>query len=333
MEFRHLQTFVAIAESGSFSLAAERLNMSQSAVSQTIRRLEEKLKEPLFLRNARQCEITEAGRNLLPQAQSLLQQRQALLPENNLAPEEYQGRITVGTSTSGTSFIWARLYQAFARTYPNIKLDIRTTSHTERTAEDILHGALDIGFLPIPYPHLDHRIRQIVLGHHRTLIVVSPNHSLAKIKKLQPANIAGEKFILYEQGINFRALSDHFFALHGITPKIVSQSNDTHLIRTLTEIESGIAFLPDWAAVDLLEQGRLMALDINTDDLCEQLGAAFIPNRMTRVARLFLAFARSRTDLFPAVTQRPLPPGWRHFSETAGKALPRTILTSDTQYP
>ncbi|MDR6756364.1 DNA-binding transcriptional LysR family regulator [Mycoplana sp. BE70] len=333
MEFRHLQTFVAIAECGSFSLAAEQLNMSQSAVSQTIRRLEEELKEPLFLRNARQCEITEAGRNLLPQAQSLLQQRQALLPESDLAPEEYQGRIRVGTSTSGTSFIWARLYQAFGRTYPNIKLDIRTTSHTEQTAEDILHGALDIGFLPIPYPHRDPRIRQVVLGHHRTLIVVSPNHPLANAKGLRPADIAGEKFVLYERGINFRALSDHFFALHGITPEIASQSNDTHLIRTLTEIESGIAFLPDWAAADLLEQGRLVALDINTDDLCEQLGAAFIPHRMTRVARLFLAFARNRPDLFPAVTQRPLPEGWRHFTETAGQAPVNAVAAFDTQHP
>lgn len=330
MEFRHLQTFVAIAECGSFSLAAERLNMSQSAVSQTLRRLEEELKEPLFLRNARQCEITDAGRNLLPQAQSLLQQRQALLPESDLAPEEYQGRVRVGTSTSGTSFIWARLYQAFGRTYPNIKLDIRTTSHTERTVEDIVNGALDIGFLPIPYPHRDPRIQQAVLGNHRTLIVASPAHPLARAGGLTPADIAGEKFILYERGINFRALSDHFFALHGITPEIVSQSNDTHLIRTLTEIESGVAFLPDWAAVDLLEQGRLVALDIDTDYLCEQLGAAFIPHRMTRVARLFLTFARARTDLFPMVTQRPLPEGWRHFTETG---LHASAAAADTRHP
>ena len=330
MEFRHLQTFVAIAECGSFSLAAERLNMSQSAVSQTLRRLEEELKEPLFVRNARQCEITEAGRNLLPQAQSLLLQRQALLPESDLAPEEYQGRIRVGTSTSGTSFIWAKLYQAFARMYPNIKLDIRTTVNTERTADDILHGALDIGFLPIPYPHRDQRIRQVVLGNHRTLVVASPNHPLANARGLSPTDIAGEKFVLYERGINFRALSDHFFALHGITPEIVSQSNDTHLIRTLTEIESGLACLPDWAAVDLIEQGRLVALDIDTDYLCEQLGAAFIPHRMTRVARLFLAFARGRTDLFPAVTQRPLPEGWHHFTETAAMTPVSAPTAGDT---
>lgn len=330
MEFRHLQTFVAIAECGSFSLAAERLNMSQSAVSQTLRRLEEELKEPLFLRNARQCEITEAGRTLLPQAQSLLQQRLALLPASDLEPEEYQGRIRVGTSTSGTSFIWARLYQAFGRTYPNIKLDIRTTSHTERTADDIVSGALDIGFLPIPYPQRDPRIRQVALGNHRTLIVASPTHPLARVRGLDPADIAGEKFILYERGINFRALSDHFFTLNGITPEIVSQSNDTHLIRTLTEIESGVAFLPDWAAVDLLEQGRLVALDINTDYLCEQLGAAFIPHRMTRVARLFLAFARSRMDLFPPVTQRPLPEGWRHFTEIVAMAPVSTAMAADT---
>lgn len=317
MEFRHLQTFVAIAECGSFSQAAERLNMSQSAVSQTLRRLEEVLKEPLFLRNARQCEITEAGRNLLPHAHSLLQQRQALLRQNDLAPEDYRGRVRVGTSTSGTSFIWAKLYRAFAHAYPNVKLDIRTTSNTERTAEHILHGALDIGFLPIPYPNRDPRIQQVALGNHRTLIVVSPNHPLAGRTGLTPRDIAHEKFVLYERGINFRSLSEHFFALHGITPEIVSESNDTHLIRTLTEIESGIAFLPDWAAVDLLEQKRLVALDIDTDRLCEQLGAAFIPDRMTQVTRLFLAFMRERRDLFPDVTQRPLPEGWRHYSEAA----------------
>lgn len=256
---------------------------------------------------------------LLPQAHSLLQQRQALLPVDDLAPEEYHGRIRVGTSTSGTSFIWARIYQAFGRTYPNIKLDIRTTSHTSRTAEDILNGALDIGFLPIPFSEA--RIQQIALGNHRTLIVASPNHPLARTKGLRPENIAREKFILYERGINFRAISDHFFARHGITPEIVSQSNDTHLIRTLTEIESGIAFLPDWAAVDLLQAQRLVALDIETGYLSEQLGAAFVAHRITRVARLFLNFARRRTDLLPEVTQRPLPEGWSHYSE-AGALRP-----------
>ncbi|OSP53579.1 LysR family transcriptional regulator [Pseudoruegeria sp. SK021] len=318
MEFRHLHTFVAIAETGSFSAAAEQLSMSQSAVSQTIRRLEEEMKEPLFIRNARHCEITEAGKNLLPQAQSLLRQRQTLMPASNLSPEEYHGRIRVGTSTSGTSFIWARLYQAFGRIYPNIRLDIRTTTHTERTAEDILNGALDIGFLPIPYPYRNPRIEQAVLGSHRTLIVASPNHSLAGVKGVTPQDIAHERFILYERGINFRSLSDHFFALHGIIPDIVGQSNDTYLIRTLCEIESGIAFLGDWAVVDLLEQGRLVALDIDTSNLSEQLGAAFVSERMTRVARLLLSFARKRTDLLPEVILKPLPDGWVHYSEIDG---------------
>src|SRR5690606_29049775 len=160
--------------------------------------------------------------------------------------------------------------------------------HTDRTQEDLLSGRLDIGFLP--FPHNEPRLESVELGCHRALLVASPDHRLARMAKVEAAEIGEEPFILYEKGINFRRLSDYFFRLSVITPTVAAQSNDTYLIRTLAEIGFGLAFLPDWSIERELAETRLVKINLETGNLTELLGLAFLKNGSSRPAQIFKDF-------------------------------------------
>jgi DNA-binding transcriptional LysR family regulator len=315
MEFRHFEAFVAVADTGSFTLASERINLSQSAVSQLIKRLEDEVGEALFVRNTRQLEITERGRNLLPTAHELLSLRRGVLETTPDDPHLVRGQLRVGTSSSATAFLWSRMYRAFAKSFPQIDLDIRTTSHTDRTREDLLSGRLDIGFLP--FPHYEPRLESVELGCHRALLVASPEHRLSRMAKVEVVEIIHEPFILYEKGINFRRLSDYFFRVNKITPAVAARSNDTYLIRTLAEIGFGLAFLPDWSIERELTDARLVEINLDTGNLNERLGLAFLKNGISRPARIFKDFCLANRDLIPSVARRKLPTAWCHHMEEA----------------
>lgn len=194
------------------------------------------------------------------------------------------------------------MYRAFAKSFPLIDLDIRTTSHTDRTLEDLLSGRLDIGFLP--FPHYEPRLESVELGCHTALLVASPEHRLARMEKVEMAEIVPEPFILYDKGINFRRLSDYFFRINTITPAVAAQSNDTYLIRTLAEIGFGLAFLPNWSIERELADNRLVEINLDLGNLTERLGLAFLKNGISRPAQIFKDFCLANRDLIPAVARK-----------------------------
>lgn len=312
MEFRHLEVFVSAAERESFTRAADHLHLTQSAVSQLIRRLEDDIGEPLFIRDRRRVRLTSAGIDLLWLANEALKLRQLMSKRTVPDPETISGVLRVGTSSSATAFLWAPMFQAFARTYPNIDLDVRTTSHTVKTVENLMSGELDIGFLPFPLtsPRLNGR----ALGNHEAILVGAPNHPLARARELTIADLTAARFILFEQGMNFRAVADYFFREMGFVPRIVLQSNDTNLIRAMVEVGFGIAFLPDWAIQRELSEGTLVRLPVADLQLFEELGLAFLERGICLTAKEFIRFCESHRELIPAVTRKPLPTGWVHFS-------------------
>lgn len=314
MEFRQFETFVAVAETGSFTAAGERLHLSQPAVSQMIRKLEDSVGEALFLRSTRRLELTARARTLLPVAHEMLALRRSILDEAQGEPKLTRGLLRVGTSSSATAFLWARMYRAFADEYPLIELDIRTTSHTDRTREDLLWGRLDIGFLP--FPHGEPRLDAVMLGNHTAELVCAADHPiLSRPGPITVEDIAVQPFLLYEVGINFRRLSDYFFRRLGILPRVSAQSNDTYLIKTLAELGFGLAFVPNWAIEDELATGRLHKLPFDTGNMTEELGLAFLKSQVSRPAQRFVRFCLDNLDLIPAVARQTLPRGWKHHSQ------------------
>ena len=322
MEFRHLEAFVSAAERLSFTGAADHMHLTQSAVSQLIRRLEDDIGEPLFIRDGRKIRLTAAGIDLMATANEILKLRAVLLTRSVPEPASISGILRVGTSSSATGFLWAPMFQAFARTYPRVALDVRSTSKTIKTIENLMSGELDIGFMPFPLtsPRLDGRI----LGNHEAVLVAAPDHPLAARDMLSAGDLASARFILFEEGMNFRAVADYFFREMGIAPDIVLQSNDTYLIRAMTMVGFGVAFLPDWAIQRELSEGGLVRLPIPDLMLYEELGLAYLERGVCLTATEFIRFCQANRHLIPDIARKELPKAWRHFSlrhDRAGGAV------------
>lgn len=301
MEFRHLEAFMAVADRGSFTRAAGQLHLTQSAVSQLISRLEDEVGETLFVRHGHRVEATEAGLRLLPAAADVLQARRAFVERARSEGGPLSGRLRVGTISAATAYLWAHTYQAFTTTYPDVELDVRATSRTLDTADAIISGALDVGFLPFPLANA--RLAGEVLGQHQALLVAARKHPLASRTQLAVADLNQARFILYEDRMNFRRMADQYFRDIGATPDVVLETNDTHLIRAMVEVGMGIALLPDWSIQAELGDGRLVVLDAPGPVLREEFGVVHLARGSAKLVRHFVRFCTERGDLLPEVAR------------------------------
>lgn len=304
MEFRQIEAFIVVTEQESFTRAAESLHLTQSAVSQLVRRLEEDVGEALFVRNGRSVRPTPTGMELLPAALEIVRWKRVFAERSVADPARVSGVLRVGTSSAGTAFLWAWTFQAFAQAYPLVSLDVRSTPQTTNTLEDLLSGDLDVGIMPFPVPHS--RLEGIVLGHHEGLLVAAPDHPLARKKRIGAADLKSARFIAYEHRMNVRGLSDAYFTAIGIAPFIVLQSNDTHLIRAMTEVGFGISILPDWAIQRELVEGRLVVLKGPGPRLFENFGPMHLARGISPAAQEFVRFCVQHPELLPSVARGPL---------------------------
>lgn len=304
MELRQLEAFVTVAETASFTHAARRLQRSQASVSQQIRLLEERLGEPLLIRTNRRVQVSARGKELLPEAQELLRLRAALFATSRREGQEVTGRLTVGTSSAATAYLWARMYKAFAERYPGVELDIRTMQRTQDTIDQVTSGDLDVGFVPLPLHRAGLETR--ALGYQRALLAVPPGHRLAGARTVHPSKLGGEPFLLYEPQMSTRWLTDEFFRKNDIVPRVILESNDTHLIKAMVLVGFGLAFLPDWSCERELKERLIRSVEIRGTRLVQELGLVFRRRQpLPLPARLFTEFCVEHQGLLPRTAQRP----------------------------
>jgi len=149
MEIHQLTYFVAVAETGSFSRAAERCNIAQPSLSQQIQKLEAELGEPLFDRLPRRVVLTDAGRALLPRAVSILADLQDIKHAMQNEAETASGLLTVGFIPTIAPFVLPRVIQRFSRDFPQARLIVHE-GLTETIVRDLVDGKLDVGITSTP---------------------------------------------------------------------------------------------------------------------------------------------------------------------------------------
>jgi DNA-binding transcriptional LysR family regulator len=176
---RQLRYFVEIADSGSFSAAAERLFVAQSALSRQIKALEHQLQTPLFERTARQPKLTAAGEAFYPRARNLLSE---LHKASEVATQIGSGQVgTLRLSHSSTvpmSGVLLRGISAWLERCPGVSVDIAKMS-SEAQLEEIADGRLDIGLLRLPVLRQREGVRVQPLYSEPLMLAVPPNHALA----------------------------------------------------------------------------------------------------------------------------------------------------------
>lgn len=248
ISIRQLRYFVEIVESGSFSAAAERLFVAQSALSRQIKELENLLQTPLFERTARQPRLTAAGEAFYPRARNLLGE---LHKASELATQVGHGQLgTLRLSHSSTVPMSGRVLRGVStwlEQCPGVSMDIVKLS-SEAQLEDIAGGRLEVGLLRLPVLRQREGVRVVPLYKEPLLLAVPPAHPLARSSTaIELAQLKEEAFISipHPQRGGLSYLSAELCMRAGFFPKAARVMSRKTTQLQLIQAGFGIALLPE----------------------------------------------------------------------------------------
>lgn len=283
MDLANLNAFIAIAETGSFSAAGERLYLTQPAVSKRIAGLEQQLNVRLFDRLGREVNLTEAGRALLPRAYQILNvlddTRRAL---TNLSGE-VSGRLSLATSHHIGLHRLPSLLRAFTRTYPDVALDIQFLD-SEVAYDEILHGRAELAVITLA-PDAHPLVRAVPVWDDPLDFVAAPEHPLANMAEVSLADIAGFPAVFPGTNTFTHHIVSALCEAQGIKPNITMSTNYMETIKMMVSIGLAWSVLP---RTMLDEQVAPIALP--GIQLRRQLGYIVHTDRtLSNAARAFMA--------------------------------------------
>ncbi len=242
MDLAGLNAFIAIAETGSFSLAAERLHLTQPAVSKRLAALELQLDVRLFDRLGREIGLTEAGRALLPRAYRILtvldDTRRALTNLNG----EVSGRLCLATSHHIGLHRLPPLLRSFTRAYPDVNLDIRFLD-SEVAYEEVLHGRAELAVITLA-PHTAAPIRASKVWDDPLDFVVAPEHPLAQKQQITLADVAGYPAVFPGGNTFTHHIAQRLFERENLRPNITMSTNYMETIKMMVSIGIAWSVLP-----------------------------------------------------------------------------------------
>src|SRR5687767_8390569 len=272
MEIRQLRAFVSIAELGTFTAGAQRVHVTQAAISMQIRQLENELGARLFVRAPRKVMLTEAGEQLLSRARQILRDHDAAIEEIADLTGAERGRLRVGSASAMvTTDVLPKLLRDVRRQHS--RADITVASGTsESLVQQILGGELDVAFVSLPVEARG--INTERLSQDQLVAIASPQHRLAKQKTIDAFTLAGEKLILGERGGNTRRLIDQFFAQAGVTLHVAMELSRQQAIRRMVEADMGVGIVPLQSVIDEVENGTLVRWWIEGAQINWELGIA-----------------------------------------------------------
>jgi DNA-binding transcriptional LysR family regulator len=228
-------------------------------LSKRIRRLEEKVKGPLFFRTRRKVSLTEAGRVLLPKAERILREAETTLATTQAAVEGRAGTLRIGFGIASVSEIVPRTILRFRKIYPDVELQMRDMSTPSQIAA-LLEGNLDVGIIRLPTEHTD--LVSTPLFRERLVLATSATMWFSKEEGL--AGMRGEPFIFLPRCVS-ETFHDHVLNLcrhSGFVPQIVQEASEIFTILNLVRAGLGVSLVPSSAVRMKVPGVRLHELHI-----------------------------------------------------------------------
>lgn len=281
MVLRYIHYFLAVAEHGSFTRAAAALYVSQPALSQQIKLLEQDLDVQLFDRSGRTIRLTEAGRVYQQHASLALQQLDAGKRALHNVADLSRGNLRLGVTPTYTPWLIGPLLAAFWQQYPGIKLTINEATQ-EQIAHQLLADELDAG-LGYACEYAD-EISATPLIHESLSLMVNKNHAWANRKEISLRELDDQPLILLDNGFSTRTQIDTQLRKLAISTNIVAETNTIGVIMQFIQHSSVAALMPDSL---IRPDSHLVALKI-TPAFAERTGVLLMRRNSEHAATLAL---------------------------------------------
>ncbi len=242
MELRHLEYFVAVAEERHFTRAAQRLMVSQSGLSASVRALERELGARLFVRSTRSVELTGAGRALLTEASRALAVVRAAREAVAAVQGLLRGTLSVGTEQCVTGVHVPALLARFRSAHPQVEVRLRQAG-SAALLDDVVGGRLDLAFVA-PAGAVPDDIRLLPLAREPMVLLCHPDHPLAGAERVGWADLGAEVFVDFHRDWGARGVTDRAFAAAGVERRVALEVNDVHTLIDLVGHGLGVAVVP-----------------------------------------------------------------------------------------
>lgn len=287
MELRHLEHFVAVAEERSFTRAAARVHLGQSALSVSIRSLERELGSRLFDRTTHQVELTDSGRALLVEARTTLSAADAARDAVAAVHGGLRGSVRVGIMHSMTVIDLAAVLTRYHRERPQVQIiPSAAEGGSVELVNQVIDGRLDLAFaaLPSDYPP---GLTVHPLASEPMLLACPDDHPFAKREVIALSELDGEPFVDFPSGWGTRLSVDRLFLEAGLRRVVAVEVADVPTVVELVRAGFGFAFL----SASLASGSRSVALRrVRPEPL-------FVPSLITTADRRPSAAAKALIDL------------------------------------
>jgi len=303
MDLRQLEILRAVADTGSFTAAGHQLHLSQSAVSRQILLLEEELEEQLFLRVGGKIRITPAGTTLLTLSRRVFEEIGEAKASILESRRTLGGTLRLVGGMTVCLYVFPTLLKEFRREHPAVEVKL-TAGSTPRLVRQLRTGGADLGLLTLPID--DPNLVSESVFREELLVVMAPQHPLARKKAVTPQDLAKQPFVLFEAGSNSRRAIEAFFMREQIAPKVVTETENVEIIKALVRIRMGISIVPYQAVAREVSSGQLCIARIAGQKLSRETGWVHLrANRLPRAVqemKRMLESVRPRLKLLPGDT-------------------------------
>jgi DNA-binding transcriptional LysR family regulator len=290
MELSQLEVFLTVARERRFSRAAEKLYRTQSAVSQTIHKLEQELGEALFDRSSRDGVLTDAGKVLYEYAEKLVNLRAEAAESLTELRELQKGKLVIAANEF-TALYLLRVLAEFRRLHPMIKITVERALGS-RIPDDVLRYNVEFGVLS--YEPQEPALHSVVVYLDELVFVVPPKHPLASAPEISIRQLGAESFVAHIVSSPYREKVIQLFKTHKTPLHMDLELPTLQAIKQFVALGNGVAFVPEISVESELARGELVRIPVKELQLKRKLRLVYRREaNLSHAARAFLKVAEA----------------------------------------
>ncbi len=292
MHIETLKVFCDLAETGSFSLAASKNFITQSAVSQQIRGLEERYGRELVERSKGNVRLTQAGTVLYQAGKEIVQKYREIEDSLQSLSRSVAGTVRIATVYSVGLYELSSPLKSYLQTFPDVNIHLEYT-RVNKIYEDASRGDIDLGI--VAYPSKRPQIQLTPFREDRLVLICAPQHPFASLQRINMKKLDREKFVGFERDIPTRRALDRIFRQHSVKVQYTMEMDNVETMKRAVEIGAGIAIVPEPSVSLEVENETLKVVQFSGEALMRPLGIiSKRGRRFTPATQKFVDFLRKK---------------------------------------
>jgi len=277
MQIESLKVFCDLAETESFTKAAQISEITQSAVSQQISSLERQFKSLLIERSKKRFRLTREGQVLYEYSKQILNTFDSMTNRLQEIKDIVSGTIRVATIYSIGLHDLPPYLKKFLKAYPTVNVHVEYR-RSNQVYEDVLSNVVDLGL--VAYPSKDAKLEVVPLRKDVLVLICHPQHPLAKNKSVRLREISGLKFIGFEPDIPTRRAIDKILKDQNVSVNVVMEFDNIETVKRAAEIDAGVAIVPVGTVTQEVSKSTLAAISLEDGQFYRPLAAIYKKNKV-----------------------------------------------------